>query len=135
MVSLIPMNNFVNLKTSMRQWNYSLFRYLHMHQMLKMPGGAVSKWRYCYVWTAVGSKKWHRSFIHPASVVTTYSMGLHKVNLSTPILHKKIVFKIKLTSWQYHMGLLHNVTTDIFCGRFIHTTLTSVWDTHAAFEK
>ena len=40
-----------------------------------------------------------------------------------------------LTSWQYHIGLLHNVTIEIFCGRFSHTTQTSVCDIQAALVK
>lgn len=39
------------------------------------------------------------------------------------------------TSWHIHIGLLHIVTTEMFCGRFNHTTLISVVDIQVALVK
>lgn len=41
----------------------------------------------------------------------------------------------KFTSWHIHIGLLHIVTTEMFCGRFSHTTLISVVDIQVALVK
>lgn len=84
----------------------------------------------------VRGENWRREDFHPALALSSDPLRL-KVQFERQYqnLRRGREFSGEPTSWQYHFGLLHTVTSDRFCGRFIHTTHTSVRDIQLAAEK
>lgn len=100
------------------------------HAKLSFPPHQCSstRWPRSAEWTARPPTRGHRSSFCVSVKEMTIMQQFYEMTV-------KKFMNSSFTSWQYHMGDLHNVTTEMFCGRFIQTTETSVLETHAALAK